>query len=112
MKPIPAIFDDVPVQNRRRFKVPPGAICRTVTSLCKQAGIPVNATTVRPVYIYLGKQKIRTPECDLVGISENPRSRVGALRALEALAFSFFDPCARFCVCKRGFFVVTPPTRP
>lgn len=96
-----------PVVPARSVKIPPGALRATVPRLCRRAGIPVLATVDRPVYVYRGRRKIRTPAFDLVGVSISPRSREGALRALEKLAYSFFDHCARYCVCHRGYFEPT-----
>ncbi len=101
---IPLRIDWEPVVNARAAALPPNAIKTSVPDLCRRAGIPVRATTDRDVYIYRGSKKIRTPTYDLVGVPTNPRTRVGALRALESLAHSFFDHCARHCVCKRGLF--------
>jgi hypothetical protein len=104
-KPISMRIDFDPVANRRTVKIPPGAIACSVATLCRRAGIPIRATVLRDVYVYRGRRKVRTPMFDLVGVPDDPRSRVGAMRALESLAYSFFDHAARYCVCKRGYFV-------
>lgn len=104
-------FDWDPVVPARSAKIPPGALRMTVPSLCRRAGIPVLATVDRPVYVYRGRKKIRTPAFDLIGVPVSPRSRAGALRALEKLAYSFFDHCARYCVCERGYFTATESQR-
>lgn len=104
MKPIAIRTDWDPVVYRRSCVIPPGALKTTVPDLCRRAGIPVRATVDREIYIYRGRRKIRTPLYDLIGIPAAPRSRVGALRALESLAHSFFDHFARYCVCGRGLF--------
>lgn len=93
-----------PPAVRLRAKVPPGALRSTVPDLCRRAGIIVQATTDRPVVVFHGRRSIRTPGADYVAVPCSPRSREGALRALEALAHAFHDPCARHCVCKRGYF--------
>ena len=93
-----------PVTYRRSCTIPPGAIKTSVPDLCHRAGIPVRASVDREVYIYRGRRKIRTPLYDLIGVP-GARSREGALRALESLAYSFFDHFARYCVCGRGLFV-------
>jgi hypothetical protein len=93
-----------PVRYRRSCAIPPGAIKTSVPDLCRRAGIPVRATVAREIYIYRGRRKIRTPLYDLIGVPASPRSRDGALRALESLAYSFFDHFARYCVCGRGLF--------
>lgn len=93
-----------PITYRRSCAIPPGAIKTSVPDLCRRAGIPVRATVDREIYIYRGRRKIRTPLYDLIGVPVGPRSREGALRALESLAYSFFDHFARYCVCKRGLF--------
>jgi hypothetical protein len=103
--PIPMLIDFGPVENRRRFAPPHDALRTSVPDLCARAKIAVNATTDREIYVYRGHRKIRTPDRDLVGIHVDPHTRLGALRALEALAYCFFDPCARYCVCGRGLFV-------
>ena len=102
--PLPMLIDWNPVANMRRVTIPLKALKTSVPDLCRRAGIPVLATVDRDVYIYRGRKKVRTPTYDLVGIPVNPRTRVGALRALESLAHSFFDHFARHCVCKRGYF--------
>lgn len=102
--PIAMRIDFEPVQNRRRVAIPRGALRTNVSDLCRRAGIPVRATVTRDVFIYSGRRKVRTPDYDLVGVA-SPRSRVGALRALESLAHSFFDHAARHCVCGRGLFI-------
>lgn len=106
---LPMHFDWDPVTPARTAKIPPDALRTTVPSLCRRAGIPVRATVDRPVYVYRGRKKIRTPAFDLVGVPVAPRSREGAMRALEKLAYSFFDHCARYCVCGRGYFVAEEP---
>jgi hypothetical protein len=93
-----------PVVFRRSCPIPPGAIQTSVSDLCRRAGIPVLATVDREIFVYRGRRKIRTPLYDLVGVPASPHSRVGALRALESLAHSFFDHFARYCVCGRGLF--------
>jgi hypothetical protein len=102
---IPMRLDWDPVVNSRHVLIPPGAIKTSIPDLCRRAGIPVRATTDRAIYIYRGRKKVRTPIYDLVGVPIDPRTSVGALRALESLAYSFFDHFARYCVCKRGLFI-------
>jgi len=106
---ISAELDWEPVQNRRRVAIPNGAIRTSVSDLCRRAKIPVRATVDRDVYIYRSqrRRKVRTPLFDLVGVPASPRSREGALRALESLAYSFFDHFARYCVCGRGYFTAS-----
>jgi hypothetical protein len=101
---IPMRLDFEPVHNRRAAVIPKGALRTSVPALCRRAGIPVRATVDREIFIYRGRRKIRTPLYDLIGVPASPRSRVGALRALESLAYSFFDHAARHCVCGRGLF--------
>lgn len=104
MTPIVMRLDFDPVQNLRRVAIPRSSLRTNVPDLCRRAGIPVLATVDREVYVYRGRRKIRTPLYDLIGVPVGPRSRIGALRALESLAFSFFDHFARYCVCGRGLF--------
>lgn len=75
-------------------------------SLCKQAGIPLRATVPRrKILVVYGKKQIKTPKFDIVGVPvRDLDSPEAALRALEALAYSFFDHGARACVCHRGLF--------
>ena len=93
-----------PPAIRRSVTIPPGALRATVPDLCRRAGIDVQATTDRPIVIVRGRRSVRTPALDLVAVPCSPRSAEGALRALEILAHGFHDPCARHCVCKRGYF--------
>jgi hypothetical protein len=93
-----------PPTVRRRIAVPPAALRTTVSDLCRQAGIAVQATTDRPIVVVRGRRSVHTPALDLVAVSCSPRSPEGALRALEILAHGFHDPCARYCVCGRGYF--------
>jgi hypothetical protein len=106
LAPLTMRTDWDPITYRRNCKIPPGAIKTTVPGLCRRAGIPVRATVDREIYVYRGRRKIRTPLYDLIGVPAGPRSREGALRALESLAYSFFDRFARYCVCGRGLFSV------
>jgi len=76
----------------------------TVPGLCRRAGIEVRATTDRPVIVFRGRRSVRTLAADYVAVPCSPRSAEGALRALEVLAHGFHDPCARHCVCGRGYF--------
>lgn len=103
-KPLLLRHDWDPVANVRRVGIPRRALKTSVPDLCRRAEIPVLVTVERVVYVYRGRKKVRTPFYDLVGIPADPRSRVGALRALESLAHSFFDHFARYCVCGRGLF--------
>ena len=93
-----------PPAIRLRAKAAIGAIWLTIPDLCRRAGIPARASTDRPVAIFRGRRSVMTPAADFVAIPCSPRSREGALRALEVLAHAFHDPCARHCVCKRGYF--------
>lgn len=93
-----------PPAVRRSVAVPRAALRATVPDLCRRAGIEVQATTDRPIVVVRGRRSVRTPALDLVAVSCAPRSAEGALRALEILAHGFHDPCARHCVCGRGYF--------
>lgn len=93
-----------PPAVRRSVAVPLGALRTSVPALCRRAGIPVQASTDRPIVVVRGRKSVRTPAFDLVAVSCAPRSAEGALRALEILAHGFHDPCARHCVCSRGYF--------
>lgn len=101
----------LPPALRRAVQVPTAALRTTVPDLCRRAGIPVQATTDRPIVVVRGRRSVRTPALDLVAISCAPRSAEGALRALEILAHGFHDPCARHCVCARGYFTAPVPNR-
>jgi hypothetical protein len=98
---------------RRSVRIPSAALRTTVPDLCRRAGISVQATTDRPIVVVRGTRSVRTPACDLVAVSCAPRSAEGALRALEILAHGFHDPCARHCICNRGYFTAMagPPKR-
>lgn len=93
-----------PPTVRRSVVVPPRALRTTVSDLCRRAGISVQATTDRPIVVVRGRRSIRTPAIDLIAVQCAPKSAEGALRALEILAHGFHDPCARHCVCGRGYF--------
>jgi len=93
-----------PPVDRLSVKIPPGSLRSTVPNLCRRAGIAVQASTDRPVVVVRGWRSFRTPALDLVAVPCSPRSAEGALRALEILAHAFHDPCARHCVCGRGYF--------
>jgi predicted RNase H-like HicB family nuclease len=104
MTPIPRLVDTRPVRRCKTAKVPPSALRTNVTDLCRRARIPILATVDRHVYVYRGRRKIRTLAFDLVGVPVSPRSRMGALRALESLAYKFHDHFARYCVVGRRYF--------
>jgi hypothetical protein len=99
-------LDWEPVRNRREVRIPKGAMRLNVGALCRRAGIRELATYDRVVIVYRGRRKVRTPGFDLIGVRESPRSQRGALRALESLAYSFFDPCARHCLAQNDVFTV------
>jgi hypothetical protein len=103
---LPLRHDWEPVIYRRKITIPRGAIQTSVPDLCRRAGIEVQATVDRAVFIYLGNRKVRSPNADLVGVPVSPRTWQGALRALETLAYDFFDHFARYCACGRGLFTV------
>lgn len=100
-----------PPAIRRSVRIPPGALHATVPDLCRRAGIPVQATTDRPVILIRGRRSVHTPALDLVAVPCAPRSSEGALRALEILAHGFHDPCARHCICGRGYFTAAISSR-
>jgi hypothetical protein len=81
----------------------------TLAQLCRQAKIRLRATVPeRTLYVVTADQQIRTPTADIIGVpTTDLDSPEAALRALEALAHSFFDHAARACVCGRGLFA--PP---
>ena len=93
-----------PPAVRQSIKIPTASLRTTVTDLCRRAGISVQATIDRPVVVVRGRRSVRTPKLDLVAVPCAPKSAEGALRALEILAHGFHDPCARHCVCGRGYF--------
>jgi hypothetical protein len=95
-----------PPDVRRRVVIPPNALRTTIPDLCRRAGILVQASSDRPIVIVAGprRRSVRTPTVDVVAVPCAPRSAEGALRALEILAHGFHDPCARHCVCGRGYF--------
>jgi hypothetical protein len=96
-----------PPAVRRSVSIPPAALRTTVQDLCRRAGIEVQATNDRPVIVIRGRRSVYTPALDLIAVKCSPKSAEGALRALEILAHGFHDPCARYCVCGRGYF--SPP---
>lgn len=76
----------------------------SLEALCLQAGVALRATTpARAIIIHFGRQQVRTPHVDVVGVPvRDLTTREAALRALEALAHSFHDHAAR--ACSRGLF--------
>lgn len=102
--PILRCIDTEPVQRCKTAPIPRGAMRAYISGLCRRAKIPVRSTYHRSIYVYRGTKKIRTPYFDIVGVPVAPRSRIGALRALEALAYRFKEHHARHCVIGRGYF--------
>ena len=107
MRRLPALADLPPLSYLRNGESIPRGRKTTVSKLCKIAGVPYRATVAneRPVIVRYGREQCRARHVDVVGVRvRDLDSRVAALRALEALAFSFFDHAARHCVCHRGYF--------
>ena len=102
--PIQRRIDTTPVRRCETATIPPNALRLRISDLCRRAGVVNRSTYDRAIYIYRGTRRIRTLCFDIVGIRESPRSREGALRALEILAYSFREHHARHCVVGRGYF--------
>jgi hypothetical protein len=111
IKPVLRRFDTKPVQNCENATIPHGALRLRVSDLCRRAGVVNRSTYDRPIYVYRGTRKIHTLAFDIVGVPVSPRSREGALRALESLAYSFHEHHARHCIIGRGYFTTRSPNK-
>lgn len=107
MKPIPWQPMIEPVIYTSENAVPTSGRWTTLAKLFRQAGITLRATVPsRKILVYYGRRQIRTNRVDAVGVpTRNLDGRMAAIRALEALAYSFHDHAVRHSVCGRGLFV-------
>lgn len=82
----------------------------TLAELCERAGLRLRYTgQSRPILVYHGEGQYRARGMNIVGVCvADLASEEAAVRALEALAYSFHDVGARACVCHQGLFVPRP----
>jgi hypothetical protein len=85
----------------------------TLAELCERADVVLRYTGAsRPILLYHGDGQYRARGLNIVGVPvADLASPEAALRALEALAYSFHDHGARACVCHQGLFVPRPSVR-
>lgn len=79
----------------------------TISQLCERADVVYRATVSkeRAIIVYFGEENFRARDVDAVGVPvKDVQSPKAALRALEALAYSFHDHIARHCLCGKGYF--------
>jgi DNA-binding transcriptional regulator YiaG len=110
--PIPARIGIEPPVYRSASDLPLNrGRCTSLVELCEQAGIPLRYEgPARQILVYRGRKSMRTPAGDAVGVPvDDLTSPLAALRALEVLAYSFFDYGARACVTHRGLFTTPTP---
>lgn len=109
MNPIPSrIFIEPPIY--RQEKDLPSGRRTTLPALCKRVGIACRFSgPQKRILLFPGSQQIRTLTVDGVGVPDglDLAGPVAALRALEALAYSFLSHGARACVANQGLF--SPP---
>ncbi len=85
----------------------------TLAELCERADVVLRYTgESRPILLYHGDGQYRARGLNIVGVPVvDLASPEAAMRALEALAFSFHDHGARACVCHQGLFVPRAPRK-
>ena len=105
MKPLPMIVMIEPLRYCRDWEIP-GGMSTDLPRLFEQAGVELRAETPdRQIIVYHGSKQLRSVSTDAVGVPvRDLMSQEAALRALEALAFSFHDHAVRFSICGRGLF--------
>jgi len=105
---LPRLWDIAPVLYKpaREVRVPAKAICTSHRALFRRAGLRFLATIPpRTLYVHQGTLQVSTADFDLIGVPVNPRSKEGAMRAIEALAFCFFDHAVKHSLYKVRPFV-------
>ena len=110
---LPIRLDLHAIVYRQDVHLPLAVWWTTLPDLVACAGLPLRATVPdRRICVYVGTAQIRTSDSDIVGIPDLPLGQAeAALRALEALAYSFHHHGARACVYGRGIFYA-PPSMP
>lgn len=109
MKPSFTVFIPAPrVLSQRDTR--PEAVLYTLEALCAFARVPLRVTggPQTDIFVHDGTEHARAAEGLYVG-GKRPRTRLGALRVLEVLAYGFHDYAARECVCYQGLFSVPRP---
>jgi hypothetical protein len=86
----------------------------TLAELCNRADVTLRYTgDSREILLHHGVGQYRARGLNIVGVPvADLASPEAALRALEALAYSFLDHGARACVCHQGLFIPRSTTRP